>query len=388
MNADPKNEFRNLAAELKEAVLNKNQEQIGKVNERLDALELNIKSAATPAKSEGRGEDTKMFVEAAKLFANGGVTAVEAKFGKDAKVGAMRNGETKSDNLVRFDLAAAGALLLPAEMSADINRQVVEVSPVLQVAKVINTSAPVYRQAQRNDSLSASWLEEDAAGTKVKDTFGYVDIPVHKLAARVAWTIEQESDAAYDLANEINLSIREQFEKSLGTAFINGDGVKKPSGIVGNVTNFNPSGSLTLTSNLLLRFQASLKSFYQANASWMANRQTYAAIRQLVLSSTNGLQYTWEPSFQAGVPARLLGNPIFEAPDLVGNVTGVFTNGQVPLLYGDFGNGYTVARHTDFYVIRDQYSEASSFVTNLHVMSRFGGSVVRSEAIAQYTATT
>jgi len=388
MSANPKNEFRNLAAELREAVLNKNEKQIAKVNDRLDALELSQKSAAMPAKSQGRGEDTKNFVEAAKLFAKGGITAVEAKFGKDAKVGAIRNGETKSDNLVRFDLAAAGALLLPAEMSQDINRQVVEISPVLQVAKVINTNAPVYRQAQRNDSLYASWLEEDAAGTKVKDTFGYVDIPVHKLAARVAWTIEQEQDAAYDLANEINLSIREQFEKSLGTAFINGDGVKKPSGLVGNVTNFAESGSLTLTSDLLLRFQASIKSFYQANAKWMANRQTYAAIRQLVLSATNGLQYTWEPSFQAGIPARLLGNEIYEAPDLVGSVTGVFTNGQVPLLYGDFGNGYTVARHTDFYVIRDQYSEASSFVTNLHVMSRFGGSVVRSEAIAQFTATT
>jgi HK97 family phage major capsid protein len=388
MNANPKNEFRNLAAELKEAVLNNNKEQIAKVNERLDSLELNIKSASKPSKSEGRGDDTKMFVEAAKLFAKGGATAVEAKFGKDAKVGVMRNGEVKSDNLVRFDLAAAGALLLPAEMSTDINRQVVEVSPVLQVAKVIDTNAPVYRQAQRNDSLTASWLEEDAAGSKVKDTFGFVDITVHKLGARVAWTIEQEQDAAYDLANEINLSIREQFEKALGTAFINGDGVKKPSGLVGNVTNFNPTGSLTLTSNLLTRFQASIKSFYQANASWMANRQTYAAIRQLVLSSTNGLQYTWEPSFQAGVPSRLLGNPIYEAPDLVGNVTGVFSNGQVPLLYGDFNAGYTVARHTDFYIIRDQYSEASNFVTNLHVMSRFGGAVVRNEAIAQYTATT
>jgi HK97 family phage major capsid protein len=387
MNANPKNEFRNLAAELKEAVLNNNKEQIAKVNERLDSLELNIKSASKPSKSEGRGEDTKTFIEATKLFAKGGTPAVEAKY-KDAKVGVMRNGEVKSDNLVRFDLAAAGALLLPYELSNDINRQVVEVSPVLQVARVIDTNAPVYRQSQRNDSLSATWLEEDSAASKVKDTFGFVDIPVHKLAARVAWTIEQETDAAYDLANEINLSIREQFEKSLGTAFINGDGVKKPSGLVGNVTNFNPTGSLTLTSNLLLRFQASLKSFYQANASWMANRQTYAAIRQLVLSSTNGLQYTWEPSFQAGVPARLLGNPIYEAPDLVGNVTGVFSNGQVPLLYGDFKAGYTVARHTDFYIIRDQYSEASSFVTNLNVMSRFGGSVVRSEAIAQYTATT
>jgi HK97 family phage major capsid protein len=388
MNANRRKEFRNLAAELKEAVLNKNEQQIAKVNERLDSIELNVKSGSKPAIVNSRGKDTKNFVEAAKLFAAGGIGAVESKFGRDFKVGALRAGEVKSDNLVRFDLAAAGALLLPAEMSTDINRQVVEVSPVLQVAKVINTTAPVYRQAQRNDSLTATWLEEDASGTKTKDAFGYVDIALHKLAARVAWTIEQEQDAAYDLAQEIDLSIREQFEKSLGAAFISGDGVKKPSGMIGNVTNFNPSGSLTLTSNLLLRFQSSLKSYYQANASWMANRQTYAAIRQLVLSSTNGLQYTWEPSFQVGVPSRLLGNPIYEAPDLVGNATGVFTNGQVPLLYGDFSAGYTVARHTDYYVIRDQYTEASSFVTNLHVMSRIGGAVVRSEAIAQYTATT
>jgi HK97 family phage major capsid protein len=388
MKLNPKDEFRSLAAELKDAVLNKNDQQIAKINDRLDTIEMLAKSRANEAKANGRGEDTKNFVEATKLFMQGGISAVQSKFGKDFKVGAMRNGEFKSENLVRFDLAAAGALLLPAEMSTDINRQVVEISPVLQVAKVINTSAPVYRQAQRNDSLSATWLEEDAAGSKVKDTFGYVDITVHKLGARVAWTIEQEQDAAYDLVSEINLSIREQFEKSLGAAFINGDGVKKPSGMIGNVTNFNPTGSLTLTSNLLLRFQSAIKSFYQANASWMANRQTYAAIRQLVLSSTNGLQYTWEPSFQVGVPARLLGNPIYEAPDLVGNATGVFTNGQVPLLYGDFNYGYTVARHTDFYVINDRFSEASSFVTNLHVMSRFGGAVVRSEAIAQYTATT
>jgi HK97 family phage major capsid protein len=383
MKLDPKSEFRNLAAELKDAVINKNQEQSRKINERLDAIELGLKSVKTP-ETKTNSEDRANFKKAFGLFAKGGLGSVESM--RDVKVGRRVAGEIKSDNLVRFDLAAAGALLLPAEMSTDINKQIVEFSPVLQVAKVVETSAPSYKQAQRNDSLSATWLDEDTASSKVKDTFGYVDIPVHKIAARVAWTIEQEQDAAYDLEAEINSSIREQFEKSLGTAFISGNGVKKPTGLVGNVTNYN-STALTLTSDMLIRLQAQLKDYYQANSAWMANRLTFAAIRQLVLSSTNGLAYLWEPSFQAGYPSRLLGAPIYEAPDLAGSVTGVFTAGQVPILYGDFAYGYTVARHTDFYVIRDQFSEASSFVTNLYVMSRFGGAVVRDEAIAQLTIT-
>ena len=383
MKLDPKSEFRNLAAELKDAVINKNQEQSRKINERLDAIELGLKSVKTP-ETKNNSEDRANFKKAFGLFAKGGLGSVESM--RDVKVGRRVSGEIKSDNLVRFDLAAAGALLLPAEMSTDINKQIVEFSPVLQVAKVVETSAPSYKQAQRNDSLSATWLDEDTASSKVKDTFGYVDIPVHKIAARVAWTIEQEQDAAYDLEAEINSSIREQFEKSLGTAFISGNGVKKPTGLVGNVTNYN-STALTLTSDMLIRLQAQLKDYYQANSAWMANRLTFAAIRQLVLSSTNGLAYLWEPSFQAGYPSRLLGAPIYEAPDLAGSVTGVFTAGQVPVLYGDFAYGYTVARHTDFYVIRDQFSEASSFVTNLYVMSRFGGAVVRDEAIAQLTIT-
>jgi HK97 family phage major capsid protein len=383
MKLDPKSEFRNLAAELKDAVINKNQEQSRKINERLDAIELGLKSVKTP-ETKTNSEDRANFKKAFGLFAKGGLGSVESM--RDVKVGRRVAGEIKSDNLVRFDLAAAGALLLPAEMSTDINKQIVEFSPVLQVAKVVETSAPSYKQAQRNDSLSATWLDEDTASSKVKDTFGYVDIPVHKIAARVAWTIEQEQDAAYDLEAEINSSIREQFEKSLGTAFISGNGVKKPTGLVGNVTNYN-STALTLTSDMLIRLQAQLKDYYQANSAWMANRLTFAAIRQLVLSSTNGLAYLWEPSFQAGYPSRLLGAPIYEAPDLAGSVTGVFTAGQVPVLYGDFAYGYTVARHTDFYVIRDQFSEASSFVTNLYVMSRFGGAVVRDEAIAQLTIT-
>ena len=230
-------------------------------------------------------------------------------------------------------MTAAGALLMPAEMSTDINRQVVEISPVLQVANVVNTSAPSFKQALRNASLSASWVTEDSATTKVKDTFGYIDIPAHKLAARVAWTIEQENDAAYNLESEILSSIREQFDRSLGAAFISGDGINKPKGLVGNVSSY-ASAPAALTSDALVIMQSTIKSDYQRNASWMMNRTTMAKVRRLTISSGTW-NYIWEPNFQAGKPSTLLGSPVYEAPDLAGDA-GNFATGSAPILYGDF----------------------------------------------------
>lgn len=369
---------------LKQAILTENKEAQKKWQDRFDQLEFEVKKSSNKSGSSLQGEETKTFLKAARLFGKGGIAAVQSEF-KDAKV--TRTGvELKSDNLVRFDVSAAGALLLPAEMSSDINKQIVEISPVLQVAKVVNTSNPSYKQAKRDSSLTASWLDEDVAGSKTKDSFGFTDIPVHKLSARVAWTIEQEQDSAYDLEAEIMGSIREQFEKSLGAAFINGNGIGKPTGLVGNVTSLTAGGT-SLTADMLINLQYGIKSFYRGKAGWMANRATIREIRQLALAAgTATLSYLWEPSFQAGEPSLLLGSPMYEAPDLVApNAAGAFQTGDAALLYGDYNYGYVVPRHTDFYLLRDPYSEGSSFVTNIYAMTRFGGAVVRSEAIAQLT---
>lgn len=364
---------------LKHAVESGNAEMEAKWQARFDELEFGMKKASEKSEPT-EGAETKLFIESAMKFGQG---VVDSEM-KGAKVTSSHG--MKADNLVRFDLAQAGALLLPAEMSANINRQIVEISPVLQVANVVNTSAPSYKQALRNDSLAASWLEENTSATKVRDSFGYKDIPAHKLAARVAWTIEQAQDSAYDLEAEINLSIREQFDRAIGSAFISGDGVKKPTGLVGNVTAISAATVTpqTLTADALIAFQQSIKTAYQRNASWMMNRATLAKVRRLTVTGGT-LAYIWEPNFQAGMPSRLLGSPVYEAPDLAGT-SAVFSTGQVPILYGDFRYGYTVVRNTDFFLIRDPYTEGNAFVTNLYAMTRIGGDVVRSEAICSYVS--
>jgi HK97 family phage major capsid protein len=379
-----KAEFRNLVAELKEAVTNDNQEAVAKINERMDAIELEVKNVPKPQMSrEDKASEVKeQFNSAFRSFAKGdrqSLQNVEVKSGYHPSL-------KKSDNLVRFDFAAAGALLMPAEISADILRDVVESTPILSLARVTSTDRSEYKRRVRTGTPGGTWLAEDAQVSKGKPTYGEITITPHKWAARYAMTVEQMQDSAYDLVREITDAFRDDASVDLGAAFTRGSGVGQPTGMVGNITNFNAT-QLALSSADLIRMQEELKDEYHANASWLFTRQTRAYVRTQFLG-TDGLQYLWEPSFKAGIPSVLLGAPVFTARegDLAGRNAGNFTGGQVYAIYGDFNRGYEIVQHTDMFMIDDPYSEASSFVRNYNIMARFGGNVVKPEALVQITA--
>lgn len=389
-----KTEFRNLVAELKESVRNENKDAQDKINARLDELEelksvqekiddfeLKLQSMGKPAsvdKSEKKAAVAQEFYDAARDFAKGNRGEMEKKaYTKSAK----------STNMVRFDYDSAGALVLPDEISTDIIREAIEATPVTQLVRVTQTSAPVRKRYVRTSTPGVYWIEEEEEAPKGKPTYKTINIELFKAAARYGMSIEQQEDTAFNLIQEITDAYREDFSYSIGNAVVAGDGNKKPTGIIGNVQNFN-SGSLALDPDTLIRLQESLKENYHANGQWLFTRDTRANIRTLVLSN-DAYQYLWEPNFQTGAPTLLLGKPINIASenDLAGKVSGNFTSGQVPVLYGDFSQAYEMTRGTEMYMIDDIYSESSNFVRNMAIMSRVGGKVVKPEALAQLTMT-
>lgn len=390
---DVKTEFRNLAAELKEVIAKNDgkvegmnaelKSQYDKINERMDAIEFEMKSR--PATTSAEGLDNEIisdFKGAFHEFANGNRQQLAQK-----EVKSSMYPQTKSNTMVRFDFASAGALLAPDQLSTEIIKDVVEYTPVMQLVRVTQTNRSNYRRTARTSTPGGNWLEEVGSNPKRKLSYAQVDIPPHKWAARYAWSIEQQQDSGYDLIGEIMQAYREDFRADVGNKLLVGDGIKKPFGMVGRIENFNAT-QLAISTDDLIRMQEALKEEYQANASWLFTRQTRAYIRTKVLSATNGLQYTWEPNFQRSSPTLLLGAPVSIAAegDLAGRVEGNFTAGQVYAIYGDFRQGYEVAMHTDMYIIDDSYSEADSFTRNFHIMSRVGGNVIQKEALVQITA--
>jgi HK97 family phage major capsid protein len=189
------------------------------------------------------------------------------------------------------------------------------------------------------------------------------------------------------MVGEITDAFREDFSYDIGAAVLNGSGVGRPTGMIGNITEY-PATQLALSIDDLIYMQEALKDQYHANASWLITRKTRANIRTKILAAGNDLNGAWEPNLTRKTPTTLLGAPVFIAKegDMAGRFTGNFTLGQVYAIYGDFRRGYEAVVREDMYMIDDPYTEASSFVRNYHILTSVGGNVIQPEALVQITA--
>jgi HK97 family phage major capsid protein len=388
-------EWRDTVAELKDifhtdvnalkAESSEYKERFERINEKLDSIELEVKKQEVSVSPEAeRSESVAQFKQAFADFAQGNRSGI----GKDIEAKGYHPMLKKSDNMVRFDFASTGALLIPETINQEIIRTVTEVTPLMGMARMTNIGGPEYKRRVRTSTPGGNWLAEEVANTKGKPTYATVNITPHKWAASYGWTIENQQDSQYNLVAELLDAFREDSEVDFGNSFLNGDGVGKPFGMLGRIDKFE-SASLALDTDMLIKIQESRKEPYQDRAEWLMTRKTRAYVRTLVLSSTNGLAYTWEPDFQRRGPTQLLGNPVRIARegDLAGRFSGDFTAGQVPIVYGDFRSGYEIVMRSDNYIIDDPYTESSAFVRNFHIMTRLGANVIKPEALVELEIT-
>jgi HK97 family phage major capsid protein len=391
---DAKQEFRQVAAELKDkfddfksGLISKSEFESAseKMNTRLDDLEFNLKNLPTRQESGEKTskENITAFKKAMRHFSEGdrkNLNSESVRENLGVKSGYHSLMEQKSDNFVRFDVASGGALLMPEEMSTSILYNAVERNAITRLVNNTTTSSHRKIVTIRTSTPGLNWVEEEGTTAKGKTTYRKVALVPKKAAARYGMSIEEEMDSQYDLESEISRAYEEDFDVSVGSAVTTGDGNGKPKGVVGQCKAYQ-SASLSLTTDILIRMQESLLETYQANANWLFTRKTRAYIRTLVLSSTNGLQYTWEPDFTRRTPTLLLGSPVNIARegDLPGEFSGDFSAGQVPILYGDFAQGYELTMRNDMYIIDDPYTESADWIRNYNIMSRVDGQATKAD---------
>src|SRR5690606_34438339 len=128
-------------------------------------------------------------------------------------------------------------------------------------------------------------------------------------------SLELLEDSAYDVIGEITTEFGKAFAKKESTAHINGDGVKKPLGILQTPgITLKPSGHATgLTLDAVLDLHYDLPSVYAENAVHLAKRATIGTIRK---SKSGDGQYLWSDSLIAGTPPSFNSRPLVEDPEL------------------------------------------------------------------------
>jgi HK97 family phage major capsid protein len=380
-------EIKQTWAQMKDAMEHKaDASTIDALNDRIDLVETKLNRApieggAGPSLAPPKkpNKDLQLYL---RTVANGGPQHLPDESERHAAATLLTQIETKLGVTTREQKAlivgddTTGGFLAPPELSNEIIKGIQLVSPVRQYARVRPTSNRSVQFPTRAGVFAAQWTAE---ATTRQETQGQVysmdEIPTYEMFALVLASWQDIEDVAFDLAADVAENAAEQFAKLEGTAFVNGDSIKKPEGFMTNTSIATDlSGAAgALTADSIINFVYNLKSGYARNASLMMNRKTLGVIRGFKDSQN---RYLWEPNYQVGQPQTILGIPVAELPDMDDIGTTKF-----PVAIGDFRKGYYIVDRINMGLIKLNERYADQGCVGFMFRKRVGGQVVLPEAI-------
>ncbi len=282
-----------------------------------------------------------------------------------------------------------GGYAVPREIDAMIASELVEISPIRQLAQVVQVGTSGYRKLVSTGGTVSGWVGE-VAGRPETDTPNFAEIapPSGELYANPAASQAMLDDAAFDLEAWLASEIAMEFARAEGSAFVNGNGADQPLGFLSSPTSLagdavRPFGSLQYIGSgdatgfdanpesRLIDLVHTMKAGHRQGASWVMNSATLSEVRKL---KTSDGAFLWQPGLVEGQPDRLLGYPVIEAEDMPDVVGGAF-----PIAFGNFRAGYLIAERSATQILRDPYTN-KPFV-HFYATKRVGGQVLDSAAI-------
>ena len=126
-----------------------------------------------------------------------------------------------------------GGYVVPRETEHLIDRLLGEVSPVRAIASVRASSSASFRKPVSRGGAASGWVSETAARPETTaPDLDLLDFPAAELYAMPAATQQLLDDAMVDVDQWLAEEIRDVFAAQESAAFIAGDGVNKPRGIL------------------------------------------------------------------------------------------------------------------------------------------------------------
>lgn len=278
-----------------------------------------------------------------------------------------------------------------SQWSASIFKLVRETSPVRDVANVISTNSNEIEVLVDRDEPASDWIGE--LGDRDPTAASFMTrhkIAVHEHYAYPSITLQMLEDSQFNVENWLQNKLVTRFGRQEAAAFISGDGIGKPRGILNysvvdddaftwpaNPDNYEigalysgVAGDLS-NADILCDLVDSLKVAYLSGAGFMMTRAMRNKIRKL---KDNEDRYLLQPSLTAGVPDRLLGYPVYLAEDMP-----TLAADAVGILFGNFQQAYTIVDRTGITIQRDAVTKPGW--NKYYCRRRVGGALTNPEAV-------
>ena len=303
--------------------------------------------------------------------------------------GYLRRGREAEVKSISGVVPGDGGYAVPREIDALIASQLKVMSPVRQIAQVVQVGTAGYRKLIMTSGSASGWVSETGARPETTaPKFAEIAPPFGELYANPSASQAMLDDAMFNVEEWLANEIAGEFARAEGAAFVNGTGTNQPKGFLGATTSnandatrafgtlqFVASGNATgfdTTPELkLIDLVHSVKAGHRQGAVFVMNSATLAQVRKFKAADGS---FLWTPGLLDGAPARLLGYPVIEAEDMPDIGAGAF-----PIAFGNFKNGYLIAERSATRILRDPYTN-KPFV-NFYATKRVGGQVLDSEAI-------
>ncbi len=276
-------------------------------------------------------------------------------------------------------IAADGGYLVDPQTAATIQSTLSSTASIRAIANVVNVDSTSYDVLVDRSDIGAGWATEAGSVTE-SDTpqIDRISIPLHELSALPKASQRLLDDSAFDIEGWLAGRIADKFARSEASAFLNGDGVDKPKGMLTypTVANDNWSwgnigyvasetaGGIT-RADPIVDLVYSLGAEYRANATFVMNSKTAGQVRKL--KDADG-RFVWVDGLAMGEPARLMGYRVLIAEDMPD-----IADDAMAMAFGDFSAGYTVAERPDMRVLRDPFSAKPHVL--FYATKRVGGAV-------------
>jgi HK97 family phage major capsid protein len=279
-------------------------------------------------------------------------------------------------------VAGDGGYLVDPRTADTVKSMLVATGSIRSIASVVTVDASNFDVLIDRSDVGTGWVTETGSVSETATPLiERISIRLHQLAAMPKASQRLLDDSAFDVEGWLAEKIASRFIRSESAAFVNGDGVDKPKGILlpAKVPNsawtwgslgYVPSGAAadfptTNAVDCIVNLVYALAAPYRANATFVMNSKTAGAVRKM--KDADG-RFMWADGLAVAEPPRLMGYPVLiceDMPDIAANAHAI--------AFGDFAAGYTIAERTDLRILRDPFSAKPHVL--FYATKRVGGDI-------------
>lgn len=231
-------------------------------------------------------------------------------------------------NTLREGSDGEGGYLVPDEFEKRVVQAMAEKNVMRKLGTVMQTERTLTFPIAKGIGY-ADWIPEEGVIPVTTGEFDEVKIEAHKVATSIRVSDELLEDSAFDLEG----FIIDQFAQRIGDAeedaFLHGDGVAKPLGLIYQLDReviTEESGKISTDD--LLELKHAIPPKYRKNAVFLMHDST---LRELFKLRTGEGQYIWYENPKKNIPLCIFSHRVITSPSMP-----AIDSGKPPILFGDF----------------------------------------------------